>query len=154
MNSNNVVGEKTVEDMLSRAHLEDLCEAITTLTTGKECDKHGLAQNLDSVILRSIKSLRGHYSSTMQDDKKKEMKHFEDAYRHKSNELIPKARSTSVKNSFEKSRRPSNLPSEMELRKLKCYIEHEIDKITSEFDINQYAYLRTLVVARVTFFNA
>jgi hypothetical protein len=147
-------GGKTVEDMLSRKHLEDLCSAITTLTTEDKSEKHGSRQNFDAVILRSVKTLTGYFSSIQEDAKKKEMKHFLEAYKHKSKELIPKARQTSIKNSFEKARRPTNLPPEMELRKLKDFIENEIDRITTDFDVANYAYLRTLVVARLTLFNA
>lgn len=146
---------KTVEQMLSRAHLEDLCEAVYSLTKGTDNnDKHGLRQTMDAVILRSVKALTGHYAATLEDTKKKEMKHFLEAYKHKSKELIPKARAVSLRNCFEKSRKPSNLPPEMDVRNLKDYMEKEILKLTSEFNISCYTNLRTLVVARLTLFNA
>ncbi|XP_060582162.1 uncharacterized protein LOC132738621 isoform X2 [Ruditapes philippinarum] len=146
---------KTVEDMLSRTHLEDLCEAVNTLTKRENnSEKHGLKLHLDAVILRSVKALKGYYASKEQDDKKKELKHFKDAYEYKSKILYPKARQMCINNSFEKARKPANLPDEMELRKLKNFIEKEIVEITQNFHIKDYAYLRTLVVSRLTLFNA
>jgi hypothetical protein len=79
--------------------------------------------------------------------KKKELKHFKDAYEYKSKILYPKARQMCINNSFEKARKPANLPDEMELRKLKNFIEKEIVEITQNFHIKDYAYLRTLVVS-------
>jgi hypothetical protein len=50
--------------MLSRLHLEDLCEAVNTLTKReKNSEKHGLKLHLDAVTLISIKALKSYYAS-------------------------------------------------------------------------------------------
>ena len=101
-----------------------------------ESEKHGLRQNVDAVILRFVKTLTGYYVS-VQEDAKKRNEAFLKAYKEKdkSKELIPKARQTSMKNSFKKARRPSNLQPEMELRKLKYFMNMKLIRITTDIDI-------------------
>lgn len=150
---------KSVESMLTRENLPDLREAIERMVAldkpeaGRK-EKHGQKLFLDAVILRSVKTLRGHYAEIMQDDKGKEMKLFKEAYKHKSNEIYSSARQTCVKSSMEKLRRPAHLPNEMELNKLKCYLDYEIKETVEKFSIGKYASLRTLLVSKLTLFNA
>ncbi|XP_053376994.1 uncharacterized protein LOC123549558 [Mercenaria mercenaria] len=147
--------EKTFEDMFKREHLQDLAEAIQKMVTKSDkTEKHGLKLLLDAIILRSIKTLMGYFSETMQDEKKKELKAYLEAYKYKSSELFPQARQACVKQSIQKSRRPANLPCEMDLRKLQDHIQHNIEKIVNNYELKDYKYLRTLVVSRLTLFNA
>lgn len=89
----------------------------------------------------------------MQDEKKKELKEYLVAYKYKSSELFPKARQACVKRSMEKSRRPANLPNEMNLRKLQDHIQQNIEQTVNNFEMKDYKHLRTLVVSRLTLFN-
>jgi chorismate mutase len=148
--------EKTVEDMFSRPHLPDLIQSIQLLTTDEDTkvEKHGQKLFIDAVILRSLKTLKGYYSETLQDEKRAELKNFKAAYKHKSSEIYPKARQTCVINSLEKSRKPSNLPDEAALRELKCFMTPEINYIQNNYDIKDYVWLRSLVVAKLTLYNA
>ena len=90
----------------------------------------------------------------MQDLKAKELKIFKDAYKFKSCELFSSARQMCVKNSMEKVRRPENLPKEMDIQKLKWFIHEEISQNVTNFSVERYAWLRTLIVSRLTLLNA
>ena len=151
-----IIGDTvSVEDMFKRENIQDLQDAIEKMVTKEDkSEKYGLKLLLDAIILRTIKTLKGHYSESIQDDKAKELKYFEQAYKYKSCQLFPKARHASIKQSKEKSRKPANLPDEIELTKLQDYILFHIKRITSDFQIRNYKELRTLVVARLTLFNA
>ena len=86
---------KTVEDMFTREHLQDLANAIEKMVTKTE---NKLL--LNAVILKSIKPEVGYFSETMQDEKKKNLKVYLEAYRYKSSDLFSKARQASVKQSI------------------------------------------------------
>lgn len=151
-----IIGEeKTFEDMFTREHLQDLADAIQKMVTRTDkTEKYGLKLLLDAIILRAIKTLMGYFSETIQDEKKKKLKVYLEAYKYKSSELFPKARQACVKQSIKKSRRPANLPCEKNLQKLQYYIHNNIEKIVQNFDLKDYKHLRTLVVSRLTLFNA
>lgn len=59
-----------------------------------------------------------------------------------------------MKNSLEKARKPENLPDETSLKNLRAFSEREIQSILADYSVKKYAYLRNLVVARVTLYNA
>lgn len=65
---------RRVEDMFCRKHALDLVEALQQMTTSNNQEKHGQKLFLDAIILRSVKTLEGHFPQTMQDEKKKELK--------------------------------------------------------------------------------
>ena len=148
--------QMTVEDMFSRPHLLDLVQSIQLLTTDedKKVEKHGQKLFIDAVILRSLKTLKGYYSETIQDKKQAELKHFKAAYKHKSSEIYPKSRQTCVTSSLEKARKPSSLPDETTLQELKCFMTPEIKYVQNNYNIKDYVWLRSLVVARLTLYNA
>jgi hypothetical protein len=150
---------KSVESMFTRDNLQDLVEAVQQSVTVKNDDqergeKHGQKLLLDAIILRSIKSLHGFYMETVQDAKGKELKNFKAAYKYRSNELYPRARQSCVKNSMEKLRRPSHLPNEEDLKLLKAYLQAEIVETVKNFSMEMYTWLRTIIVSRLTLFNA
>lgn len=145
--------------MFSRNHLQDLYEAIqqqVSIVDDKmeRKEKHGQKLFLKAIILRSIKALHGYYAETMQDLKAKELKNFKDAYKFKSCELFSSARQMCVKNSMEKLRRPETLSKEMDIQKLKWFIHEEISQNVTNFSVERYSWLRTLIVSRLTLFNA
>ncbi|XP_061182956.1 uncharacterized protein LOC133191225 [Saccostrea echinata] len=143
----------TVEDLFRREHLPDLIEALQQVTTDKQ-EKHGQKLFLDAVLLRSVKTLEGYFAQTMQDEKKKELKNFKSAYKSLSHELFPSARQKCIKNSLEKNRKPANLPNEQKVIQIKEYIAAEIPIILKDYTVKNFAWLRSLVVARLTLFNA
>jgi hypothetical protein len=146
---------RTVEDMFRREYLSDLVEALEkNVTTADKQEKHGLKLFLDAILMRSIKTLEGYFAQTMQDEKRKELKCFKSAYKSLSNELFPSARQKCIKNSLEKNRKPANLPSEEKIIRLRTYIAAEIPFVLSDYTIKKFAWLRSLVVARLTLFNA
>lgn len=95
--------------------------------------------------------MHGHFAETMQDAKGKELNIFKDAYKFKSCELFSGARQMCVKNSMEKLRKPENLPKETDIQILKRYISEEF---FTNFTMERYTWLRTLIVARLMLFNA
>lgn len=130
-----IIGEeKAVEEMFTREHLQDLADAIEKMVTKTDkTEKYGLKLLLDAVILRSIKTLMGYFSETMQDEKKKILKVYLEAYRYKSSELFPKARQACVKQSMKKSRRPENLPCEKNLQNFKTLFTSTLKKLCKIF---------------------
>lgn len=74
--------ENSVEAMFRRENLQYLGDAIEQMVTKEvKSEKYGLKLLLDAVILRTVKTLTGHYSETIQDEKGKELKHFHTAYK-------------------------------------------------------------------------
>ena len=152
--------DSCVEDMFSRENLKQLIEAIQDMVeverteNQEKKEKHGLKLMLDSIIMRSIKALSGYYSETLQDHKYKELKMFKIAYRHKSCELYSGARHQCHKNSKEKARKPDKLPSQSDMANLNNFIKMEIEESVDSFTAEKFAWLRSLVVARLTLYNA
>ena len=112
-------------------------DAIEKQAMTEEKEKHGQKLFLNATILRFIIALHGHYAELMDDNKGRELNNFKDADKHKSSELFTGARQTIVKHSLEKLRRPENLPCEMDLPKLKCFIAFEIEDTMQHFSIDK-----------------
>lgn len=146
--------ELSFEEMYERNHLSTLKEAFSTLCTGEEGEKYGLKMNLNSIFQRSIKILLGYYSETQLDSKVKELERFRKAYNFNLPDIVGKARYHTEKNSLKKARLPKSLPLEDEMRKLKQFLIQEIDDTVENFSLNRYTWLRSLVVARLTLYNA
>jgi len=54
--------------------LAELVQSINLVATNNGTEKHGQKLFIDAVILRSVKTLNGRYSESMQDEKRKELK--------------------------------------------------------------------------------
>lgn len=145
----------TTEDMFNRDHLPTLRKAIEQMSDSDgNKEKHGLKLMLNAIILRTIKSMKGLYTETKQDDKFVEIGKFQEAYLFRSAEMFANARYQCIVNSVDKSRRPESLPDEKEIQKLKTYITSEVHKITKDkFDPANYSTLRSLIVCRLTLYN-
>ena len=65
------------EDMFARCYLALLREAIHTMAG----DKYGLKQNLNVIIIRMMKSLKGMYAEEMDEAKCHELDMFTDTYK-------------------------------------------------------------------------
>lgn len=68
--------DRTVEEMFSRDHLLELIEAINEMVKTDDSsrrEKHGQKLFIDAIILKSIKTLKGHYSQLKEDDKVTEL---------------------------------------------------------------------------------
>lgn len=55
---------------------------------------------------------------------------------------------------MENSRKPENLPSESEMANLNNFIKSEIEETLAFFNLENYAWLRFLIVRRLTLYNA
>ena len=144
----------TFEDLYERNYLQTLKEAFNTLCTGEEGEKYGLKVNLNSIFQRSMKILAGYYSEAKLDSKVKELERFKKAYNFNLPDIVGKARYHTEKNSLKKARLPKNLPVEDDMRKLKHFLVQEINETVENFSLSHYTWLRSLVVARLTLYNA
>jgi hypothetical protein len=145
-----------LEDMYDRKNLNILVDAINKLCECEDTqgEKHGLKVNLNGIFQKSIKTLKRHYTGVCEDEKHKEIKKFAEAYSDRTPEFLAKARYATDKNSLKKARLPKNLPDKYQLAKLRTFIHGEITNIVSNFTIKDYSWLRSLVVARLTLYNA
>lgn len=145
----------TTEEMFTRKYLKELREAIETLSSGEDGkrEKHGLKLNYNAIILRTIKSLKGLFTETSQDEKFVEIGKFHQAYIFRSHEMFSSARYQCVSRSLDKLRRPKELPAEDNVRQLKDFLSEEINRVTMHFEISDYSWLRSLIVTRLTLFN-
>ena len=86
-------------------------------------------------------------------DKQYELIKFETACDFMSPQLFAQARQECLSKSMDSARRPSQLPLKNELTKLKEFISKKINKCMTDFNHNKYAWLRSLIICRVTLFN-
>ena len=142
----------TTEDMFTRRHISVLMLTIEEMVSceGSKKEKHGLKLQLNAI---SIKSLKGFFNDTLQDAKCEELERFWSAYKFRTPEMFSDARYESIKKFLNKARRPEMLPVKDEMEKLKIFTQAEIARITQAFDQKQYAWLRSLVVSRITLYN-
>ena len=133
--------------------MAELVQSINLVATNNGTEKHGQKLFIDAVILRSVKTLNGHYSESMQDEKRKELKKIKAAYKHKSSEIFPRARQTSIQNLLEKARMPEILPSK-KTKRTEYFMNTETKKVVRTYQVTRYSWLRSLVVARLTLYNA
>lgn len=117
-------------------------------------EKHGLKLNLNSVVQKTIKTLKDLYTESIEDDKYHEITQSETAYNFRLPEILANSRYQQVKVSMDKARRSQNLPSEVQLENLRSYINGQIQGLNNNFDISQYTWLRSLIVTRLTLYNA
>ena len=144
--------------MLSRVHLPILRQAITELAADSEKDdqeKYGQKLGMGNILTRTIKSMKGMYAEAMEDEKAAELDRFHDAYKFRAHELYASARYRAIHQSITKACRPSSLPDDAHLQKLKSFIAAEIARITTgrRMKVEEYVLLRSLVVSRLTLLN-
>lgn len=142
------------QDMYDRKNLDLLVESYNKLCAYEDGEKYGLKVNLNSIFKKSIKTLKRHYSATCADENRKELKKFSEAYSDRTPEFLAKARYVTDKNSLKKARMPQNLPEKSHIAHLKAYIQAEIAHSVKNFRIQDYSWLRSLIVARLTLYNA
>ena len=99
--------EKVVSEyMFSRDHLPTLLDAIEKMEASEMGqEKHGLKLQLNAIILRRIKSVKGHLNSTRQDDKSDELEGFKTAYSFRSPEVFSGARYKFTPKLYEQSKK-------------------------------------------------
>ena len=146
----------TVENMFERKFIKVLVDSIESLCKrdgNNQKEKYGLKMHINAIFQRSIKALKGIYSMNMQDKQYEELIKFQTAYNFMSPQLFAQARQECLSKSMDSARRPSHLPLENELTKLKEFISKEITKCMTDFNHTKYAWLRSLIICRVTLFN-
>ena len=155
--------ELCMEEMLSRVHLPLLRQAITELAAAdpekdkdnQEKEKYGQKIGMGDILTRTIRTMKGMYAEAMEDEKATELDRFHDAYKFGSPALYASACARAIYQSMTKARRPSSLPDDAHLQKLKSFIAAEIARVTAgrQVKAEDYVLLRSLVVARLTMFN-
>jgi hypothetical protein len=150
--------ELRFKHMFTREHLPVLLEAVDKMVEKEDQtkEKSGLKLNLDALIKRAIKSLKGIYStSSSYDAEYAENEKFQQAYSFRVPEVYANARYDVQSNSLLKARRPEALPHRSDLQKLNAHIAAEVRRLTAgEFDVGDYCTLRSLIVCRLTLFKA
>ena len=121
----------------------------------QEKEKYGQKIGMGNILTRTITSMKGMYAEAMEDEKAAELDRFNDAYKFRSHELYASARSRAIYQLMTKACRPSSLPDDAHLQKLKSFIAAEIARITTgrQVKVEEYVLLRSLVVSRLTLFN-
>ena len=110
-------------------------------------EKYGLKLNLNAIILRTIKSLKGLYAEAVEDDKVRELDHFTDVYNFRAHEMYASARYKAITQSMDKSCRPASLPQDHDIERMKSHIKRELQRLTASDDVgSDYVLLRSLVV--------
>lgn len=124
--------------------------------TKNEEEKYGLKLNHKALIARAIKCLKGLYSEQMKDQEVDELDKFQVAFNFRSHELFAKAQYTAVKGSLTKSRRPEQVPLETDILKINALIRSSVAELTACHTLQgkDYGWLRSLIICRLTLFNA
>jgi hypothetical protein len=145
----------TTEDMFSRKHKDKLFAAIEAVTEKPDGDeKYGLKLQINAIMLRAMKCLRGFYNDSMQDEKAQELERFQQAYTYHVPEMYGRARYKTILNSLDKARCPEKLPLKSELQKLRLFMLSEIDVVVASFTEKKITWLRSLLVGLLTLWNA
>ena len=112
----------TVENMFEHKFIKVLVDSIESICKrdgDHRNEKYGLKMHINAIFQRSMKALKGIYSMNMQDKQYKELIKFQTAYNFMSPQLFAQARQECLSKSIDSARRPSQLPLENELTKLK-----------------------------------
>jgi hypothetical protein len=145
----------TTEDMFTRKYKENLFTAIENLAEKPDGgEKHGLKLHINAIMQRAIKSMRGYYNDSMQNEKAQELERFQQAYNFRGPEMFAKARYKTIKNSLDKARSPENLPLRDQLQNLRSFTLAEIKTVVNNFSPDQMTWLRSVVVSLLTLWNA
>jgi hypothetical protein len=145
-------------DLFNRRKFDIINQALVNYTTEGEKSKASLKIGTSYLLKSAGDTLRAVYLIREEDDKAEEVRKFLDILANKWKSMTNKAVHQVQMRSQELSRRPVQLPLDEDIKCLKDYtllaMDHllsDIDKIWSTGDFNQ---LRTLLVCRLTMFNA
>ena len=100
--------ELGMEEMLSCVRLPILRQAIDELAREKDDqEKYGQKLGMNNILMRTIKSMKGMYAETMEDEKAAELDSCHDSYKFRAHELFASARYRAVAQSMNKACRPA-----------------------------------------------
>ena len=92
------------------------------MSAGENSEKYGLKLNLNAIIQRTVKSLEGFYTESLENEKYEKVEKNVLAYNFRSAEMYSNVRYMCISTYLDKSRRPEQLPLEKELKNLKILI--------------------------------
>jgi hypothetical protein len=148
----------TGEDLFKRKKFPIVTKALEICTKGEHKIKASLAVGLSYLMRSSAETLRAVYLIREEDDKAEEMTKFLDVLKHSWAPITNKAVSDIKIRGEELLRRPIQLPLDEDVKSIKVYTLSAIttllenpDMVWTTHDFNQ---LRTLLVCRLTLFNA
>jgi hypothetical protein len=147
-------------DMLNRKNFPYLEDAISQYTCSSVGDglKAGLKTALNYLLKRFSKVAKASLLVRGEDEKASEIDKFLDVFQLNQNHIFGDATYKLNRNRQEKLRRPTQLPSEADIEKLKQYtLERVTTLLQDEFllwDTHTFTELRDLAVSRLTLFNA
>jgi hypothetical protein len=148
----------TGEDLFKRKKFPIVTKALKICTQGEHKIKASLTVGLSYLMRSSAETLRAVYLIREEDDKADEMTKYLDILKHEWAPLTNKAVADIKIRGEELLRRPIQLPLDEDIKSIKVYTFSTInalledpDKLWTTHDFNQ---LRTLLVCRLTLFNA
>ena len=117
--------------------------------------KYSVKLDLDAIIRRSVKSLKGIYDENSQDAKYAELEKFMEAYIFRAPEMFGEARYMATKQSLDRARRPAALPDEPDVTTLMNHVKSELRRLTSlpTVTAEEYCLVRALTVCQLTLVN-
>jgi hypothetical protein len=146
-------------DMFKSENFYLLEDAIENITTKDDRDiKYGLKKEIGYLLKRICIFLHGKFSVESQQQKLNQIDSFQNVLTFYWLDVFGDAESTAVLNRQTKLRKPSRLPKQAQVKKLRDFTLAEITKLTSDdyhfYAASDFIRLRNLVVSRLTLFNA
>lgn len=121
--------------------------------SSKEEEMYGAKLKLQVVINKASKCLKYMYAEQIIPDKQEEVKQFRKVFKFRSPKIFRSLLQTQIDTSQEKNRRPEVLLDEKDLQKFQDYIAEQL-RVSQAVNVNDYIWLRNLIVCRLTLYNA
>jgi len=144
----------SAEDMLDRSKFNELIEALNNM-----CDtKHNLKLSLGYLLKKTAEVQQGSFLVQGREDRFTELKYFLKTLTHHWGEVFGDAMWLSERRRQEKLRKPGLLPLETDLSLLRQYSVTTLNTLVHDqykmFGVAEFRKLRSVIVTRLTVFNA
>jgi hypothetical protein len=146
------------EDLFKRKNFKIVTEALHICIQGENKLKASLAVGLSYLFRSATETLRAVYLIREEDEKAEEMSKFLDILKHQWAPITNKAIGEIRTRGEELLRRPIHLPLDEDVKAIKVYtlttITGLLDNPPATWTTHDFNQLRTLLVCRLTLFNA
>ncbi|RXG62301.1 hypothetical protein Avbf_10768 [Armadillidium vulgare] len=144
----------SLQEMFNRSYMPEFKRAVLKTVEKAKTSRHILG----FLILKTISILESRLSVLKREDEGKEMVEFRKSLNNSIIwiPLFGKQRTYRASRSQFQIKKPTNLPREEDMRKVRSFLLNGIEKFSSqdEFDPRNFKILRRLLVTRITFLNA
>ena len=145
-------------DLFCRENFDTLCDCIDNLTRKEDKSlKSGQRKNMYYMLVRSGKRLRDKLFQEKKDDLSSELNSFIRLLKSNEDTLLSNALYNLEKAKLKKSRKPSQLPLEEDIKIIYDYIQKKLKELCSEFTYwtsSTFVEVRNLAMTRLTLLNA